>query len=200
MSDEPLIRDKKKDQALVAWLDGEFKKAKDARNRDERQWFINLAMYFGKQNIQIIATPGAVQNYRLYTPPAPYYRARPIINRIRPLIRTEVSKLTSQKPSAFVVPASSEDRDLYAANAGEQIWDSLYHQKHLQKILYWLGLTHASITVTVSVFFNWLLSIPIAEVNCSLRFSVRAASRSILVPYVNSSFSMLWLTACITIG
>lgn len=135
VSTPELTRDPKKDAALVAWLDGEFKKAKDARARDERQWFINLAFYFGKQNIQIIQTPGSVQNYKLFTPPAPYYRARPIINRIRPLIRTEVSKLTSQKPSAFVVPSSSEDRDLYAANAGEQIWDSLYHQKHLQKVL-----------------------------------------------------------------
>lgn len=143
--DEGLKRNKKSDEALVAWLEGEFKKAKDARAKDERQWFTNLAMYFGKQNIQIISTPGAVQSFKLITPPAPYYRARPVINRIRPLIRTEVSKLTSQKPSAFVVPSSSEDRDLYAANAGEQIWDSLYHQKNLQKVLrravWWASVT-----------------------------------------------------------
>lgn len=143
--EEKLVRDKKSDAALVAWLEGEFTKAKQARAKDERQWFTNLAMYFGKQNIQIISTPGSVQTFKLITPPAPYYRARPVINRIRPLIRTEVSKLTSQKPSAFVVPSSSEDRDLYAANAGEQIWDSIYHQKNLQKVLrravWWASVT-----------------------------------------------------------
>lgn len=138
-------RNVKADAELVSWLDQQFKKCRDARTRDEKQWFINLAFYFGKQNISVINTPGAIQNYRLITPPAPYYRARPIINRIRPLIRTEVSKLTSQKPSAFVVPASSEDRDLYAANAGEQIWNSLYQQKGIQKILrravWWASVT-----------------------------------------------------------
>lgn len=138
-------RDPKEDAKLVSWLTEQFRQAKQSRWRDERQWFINLAMYFGKQNISVLNTPGGTQNYRLYTPPAPYYRARPIVNRIRPLIRTEVSKLTSQKPSAFVVPASSEDRDLYAANAGEQIWDSLYHQKHLHKVLrravWWASVT-----------------------------------------------------------
>jgi hypothetical protein len=135
-SNEPnqIERNKKADAAIVAWLEGEFRKAKDARTKDEKQWFVNLAFYFGKQNIAIMTAPGTA-NFKLYTPPAPYYRSRPVINRIRPLIRTEVSKLTSQKPSAFVVPASSEDRDLYAANAGEQIWDSIYHSKKLHRIL-----------------------------------------------------------------
>lgn len=131
---DQLIRDKRSDAALIAWLEGEFRKAKDARTKDEKQWFVNLAFYFGKQNIAVMTSPGSA-HFKLFTPPAPYYRSRPVINRIRPLIRTEVSKLTSQKPSAFVVPASSEDRDLYAANAGEQIWDSIYHSKKLHRVL-----------------------------------------------------------------
>jgi hypothetical protein len=46
-----------------------------------------------------------------------------------------MSKLTSQKPSATIVPASSEDKDIYAAQAGEQIWQSLYQEKKIHAIL-----------------------------------------------------------------
>jgi hypothetical protein len=56
-----------------------------------------------------------------------------------------MSKLTSQKPNAFVVPSSSEDIDTYAANAGEQIWDSLYRWKKVHNVLrravFWSSVT-----------------------------------------------------------
>jgi hypothetical protein len=100
----------------------------------ERQWYLNLAFYQGKQNVQLVPTSnssGSSVGVRLYIPPAPYYRARPVINRIRPIIRTELSKLTSQKPSATIVPSTSDDSDLAAAQAGEQIWESVYREKKI---------------------------------------------------------------------
>ena len=137
--------DDKQTKNLISWVRSEFDKAKSARWKDERQWFLNLAMYFGKQNIAITDTQGKTKQFKLYTPPAPYYRARPVINRIRPIIRTEVAKLTSQRPSAFVIPASSEDRDLYASNAAEQIWESLYENKKIHKVVrravWWASIT-----------------------------------------------------------
>ncbi len=110
------------------------------RSSIEREWYLNLAFYFGNQNVvsrgrqgrAYSSAPGAGT---LYTPDAPYYRSRPVINRIRPVIRTELSKLTSQKPNAFIIPASSEDRDLYAAQAGEQIWESVYRGKKIDNVL-----------------------------------------------------------------
>src|SRR5882757_5223047 len=110
---------------IVSWAKTQFERCKQARSGTEKQWYLNLAFYFGKQNVvprnnQTLIT-SATGN--LIVPPAPYYRVRPVINRIRPTVRTELAKLTSQKPNAFVIPASSEDRDLFAAQAGEQIWD-----------------------------------------------------------------------------
>src|SRR5262249_21008602 len=64
-----------------------------------------------------------------------YYRARPNINRIRPVVRTEMSKLLAQKPSATIVPATGEDQDLAAAQAGEQIWESVYHSQKIPSTL-----------------------------------------------------------------
>jgi hypothetical protein len=118
--------------AIVAWVKEQYKKIKNDRTKIERQWYTNLAFYYGKQNVQPIDIAGST---RLVTPNAPYWRARPITNKVRPIIRTELAKVTAQKPSASVVPASSEDADLFAAQAGEQIWDSIYRSKRVRSVL-----------------------------------------------------------------
>jgi hypothetical protein len=125
---------------LVAWTNKQFTAIKNARAIQERQWYLNLAFYFGKQYATLIrsnnsGSSGLGVSTRLYTPPAPYYRARPVINRIRPTIRTELALLTSNRPSATVVPASAEDRDMYAAQAGEQIWNTIYTEHKLKAVL-----------------------------------------------------------------
>lgn len=138
------IPEGKRAKQLVDWVQTNFKRSKQDRWRNERQWFLNIAFLGGKQYVQFIKGSNASQ-FKLVTPPAPHYRARPIINKIRPLIRTEVAKLTSQKPSAYVIPASSEDRDLYAANAGEQIWESMYETRKINRVLrravWWASVT-----------------------------------------------------------
>lgn len=138
-------RDAKK---LIAWANEKFMRMKTDRWKTERQWYLNLAFYFGQQNVQFKGGNKSIdtnRNFQLYTPPAPYYKSRPVINMIRPRLRTEMAKLTAQKPSAFVVPASSDDRDMYAANAGEQIWDSLYRWKkvhsQLRRAVFWASIT-----------------------------------------------------------
>lgn len=120
---------------VVAWTKSAHLRCRTIRQQIERQWYINMAFYTGKQNVAVIPvsnSSGSGTSVRLYVPPAPYYRSRPVINRIRPIIRTELSKLTSQKPSATIVPATSEDRDLSAAQAGEQVWESIYRGKKIR--------------------------------------------------------------------
>ena len=145
-SSETLGLSNKDAKKLISWANEQFTKMKSARWKEERQWYLNLAFYFGQQNVAFKGGNSNIsRDFKLYTPPAPYYRARPIINQIRPRIRTEMAKLTAQKPSAFVVPASSEDRDMYAANAGEQIWDSLYRGKKVHSLfrrsIFWVSTT-----------------------------------------------------------
>lgn len=142
---ERFDRPQKKDILTIAdWAKKQFGAMKNARTMTERQWKINMAFYFGRQNVAF-RQPGNQlmpgQSGTLYTPPAPYYRSRPVINRIRPIIRSELSKLISQKPTASIVPASNEDIDMYAARAGEQIWDSVWRRKNLKAVqrhtLFW---------------------------------------------------------------
>jgi hypothetical protein len=130
-------KDKDFEQRVISWTKSAHLRCRSVRQQIERQWYLNLAFYAGKQNVQLVSASnsnGSGVGIRLYIPPAPYYRSRPVINRIRPIIRTELSKLTAQKPSATVVPATGEDSDLAAAQAAEQIWDSIYREKKIRSI------------------------------------------------------------------
>lgn len=119
-------------EELASLVNTLYNKMKTARSQFERQWYMNMAFYFGKQNV----VPQNIRGIgnRLIVPPAPPWRVRMVVNRVRPIIRRELAKLTSQKPSASIVPASSEDEDMFAANAGEQIWESLYYDKNLHTV------------------------------------------------------------------
>jgi hypothetical protein len=129
----------------LSWIMSQYTRCRGARAKEERKWYLNLAFFFGQQNA-IYLPAGMTSNAggtgtRLYVPPAPYYRARPVTNLIRPTVRKEIATLTSTKPSVSVVPASSDDRDLFAAQAGEQVWESIYRRKNLRQIfrrsLFW---------------------------------------------------------------
>jgi len=129
----PLTADERTKTA--AWVNNQFRKCKDARAKQEKQWYINLAFHQGRQNVQSILTPGQGRGTRLQTPNAPYWRARPVINKLRVLIRKELAKLCSSKPTAHVVPASSEDKDLFAARAAESLWESIAEDKKIQTVI-----------------------------------------------------------------
>lgn len=116
---------------LVAWIKREYNKAREARRPYERQWYLNLAFYSGKQYVEWSSD----QDRLISQPVTSMWTPRLTINKIQPIIRTEQAKLTGSKPSATVMPSSNEDRDIFAAIAGEQVWDSLYHRLHFQKKL-----------------------------------------------------------------
>jgi hypothetical protein len=111
-----------------------FHNCQSSRNRQERQWYLNLAFFYGNQHVQFRNT-GQGGAFDLYTPKAPYYRVRMVINQVRKIVRKEISRLTAQKPNVFVVPSSTEDADVFAAQAGEQIWDSLWRRLNFNKTL-----------------------------------------------------------------
>lgn len=140
----------KQAQQLARFVNENYSKMKSARSAVERQWYLNMAFYFGRQNVipQNVKGVGS----RLIVPPAPPWRVRMVVNKIRPIVRRELSKLTSQKPSASVIPASSDDADLFAAQAGEQIWESMYYGKDLKQIVrkavWWSLVTGTGLTKT----------------------------------------------------
>lgn len=119
----------KDEQKLVQFVRQQYDSCKSARTQTQMQWYLNMSFYYGRQWVEYLPKLG-----KLATPPAPPYRVRHTSNRIRPLIRTEFARITSQKPNATVVPASSDDDDLMAAQAGEQVWESIYHRKKVHQV------------------------------------------------------------------
>jgi hypothetical protein len=128
---DALIR-QKQDASLATWVEDQFKSMKAARQDQERQWYLNLAFYFGNQYIKPM---GALNSLTFTTPKAPPWRVRLVVNRIRPAIRTEVAKLIAQKPTVYVIPATGEEEDKAAAKASGQIWEAAYRDKEFKKIL-----------------------------------------------------------------
>lgn len=123
------------EKQLISWANDEYRRIKNARRSIERQWYINLAFYFGKHNIAVAATPASPTGFKLTIPKAPPWRVRLVVNKIRAIIRTELAKIVAQKPRFYVVPASTEDEDLTAARVGEQIFDSVYSDKRIKIIV-----------------------------------------------------------------
>src|SRR5215831_1697483 len=131
---------------LVAWAETIFARAKRMREPFERQWYMNLAFYFGRQYVAWMnPTSTTGQSIaRLYEPAAPNWRVRLVSNKCRPLIRNEVSKLTKEEPQAFVRPRGSDDDDLQAARAAEMIseyeMDELRYNRILRRSVFWMCL------------------------------------------------------------
>jgi len=126
---------------LVAWVKRQYNSMRQVRRVYERQWYTNLSFYMGKQYVDWSRT----EDRLIPLPKLDKYTPRITVNKIRPIIRTEIAKLTSGKPTASVMPASNDDDDVFAARAGEQVWESLYFRLNFDKVIneavFWLTIT-----------------------------------------------------------
>ena len=137
------FKEQEKAKKLVAWAKSEYEKCKSARKVEENDWYLQLAFYNGYQYHDwrtVAGKQGLVEEAN------PSMLPRITVNRIEPIIRTEIAKTTSQQPSASVVPASNDEEDLLSATAGEQVWQSVYDNNHfqteiLQKAEFWRAIT-----------------------------------------------------------
>jgi hypothetical protein len=137
------FKEQEKAKKLVAWAKSEYEKCKSARKVEENDWYLQLAFYNGYQYHDwrtVAGRQGLVEEAN------PSMLPRITVNRIEPIVRTEIAKTTSQQPSASVVPASNDEEDLLSATAGEQVWQSVYDNNHfqteiLQKAEFWRAIT-----------------------------------------------------------
>lgn len=129
--------------ALAAWVQEEHTKARQARSQRQMQWYVNMAMFYGKHYVEVTGKnyPAGFQT-KLTTPKKPYYRDRKTINRIRAFVRSEISGFQGKLPSAVAVPATAEDQDVRAAYAAEQVWQSISENQriryHYGRAIWWM--------------------------------------------------------------
>lgn len=112
-------------QRLIAQIKNDYQKAVNQRKTYEQKWYKNLDMYRGQH-----FTRWMPQQQRMGAIVAPNWDRQPVINIIRPIIRTEVAKTTSQQPNASVSPATNDEEDVLMAQAGESAWRYQYDQSH----------------------------------------------------------------------
>ena len=120
------FRETEEGKKLLSKLLANYTSAKSQREVEERQWKYNLAMYNSMQYVDFVRA-GQFQG-ELMQKPRVQNRERTTVNRLEAVVRNEMARLTSQKPSAIVVPSSSDDEDMFAAMAGEQVWQHLYRE------------------------------------------------------------------------
>lgn len=121
------LREKALGKSLVDWVRQEYGKCKSSHTSIRNQWYMNLAFFKGDQYVEKI-------NGQVLRTRAPMRRIRLIINRTRPMIRTQLSQMTSQKPSAEVVPNSGEIEDILAAEAAQALFETAMSQYGLRSV------------------------------------------------------------------
>lgn len=147
------LRQQREAKKLADWVNDNFAKAKSARTNKQTQWYENLSFIFGRHWVNIM--PGNPQTAGLpffQAQRSPYYRKQRTINRLRSIQRTEHSKFLQSIPNINVVPSTSEDNDLRAALAGEQVWQSISMAQNLRaefsNAAWWMTTTGTGILKT----------------------------------------------------
>ena len=82
----------------------------------EKQWYYNMAFFLGHQWI----TWNSIKN-ALEVPPAPSWRVRLVSNKIMPTVLHSVAKMTQNKPTYLVIPTSTEDAAVNAAETSRKV-------------------------------------------------------------------------------
>lgn len=112
---------------ILGHAESMFQRAKNTRLQFEKQWYLNLAFYAGKQYVDWVGTYGSPST-RLVDPPSPKWRVRLVSNQVRRYVRKEHSKATKEDPTGFVLPSSGDESDIMAAKAGDQILEHLFRE------------------------------------------------------------------------
>lgn len=141
-SDTPTKRrSRKSDTDLLTLVNDYLLGCRQSRLSYEREWYQSLAFYFGRQYVQWTNTVADASLQRMIEPIVPSWRVRLVSNKIKPVIRKELARVTKEKPQPYVIPASTDDDDLAAARAGEAIFEhvtrALKFNKTLRRTQFW---------------------------------------------------------------
>ena len=133
------------EQEAVTFVEERFKEGENLPL--EQQWAINIAYLTGNQWIAFDKS-----SRKIVEKPKENWEERVTINRIRPIIRTELAKITKSKPQFNVISASNEEEDIDAAKVGTQVLDFIWRNSNMDekrfKIALWQITTGTGIKKT----------------------------------------------------
>lgn len=101
----------------------------------ESDWFLNLAFVLGKQYSQ-----WSLEQQRLIAIPRPSFKVRVVANRMLPIVRVLLAKLTRAKPILYVTGENKSHKSRYAAKVGWKVLQSLWDTLQIRSDIYELAL------------------------------------------------------------
>ncbi|MDR3217215.1 MAG: hypothetical protein LBT55_07435 [Clostridiaceae bacterium] len=111
---------------LVAEVQADFQKRREARRPLELQWRLNMNFNAGNQFAEI--TPrGEVEDLgRQY-----FWQEREVFNHVAPVVETRLSKLSRIRTGLSVCPATSDDKDIAAAKFSTAVLGAVTAENNL---------------------------------------------------------------------
>jgi hypothetical protein len=103
--------------------------SRNVRRKIERQMLLNLAFEEGRQWLAVD------RSGRLFKPAIEPWRELVVDNRIRPVVRTEIAKMTKTRPQWVAVPRTADDEDIAAARLAERALEWQFNQLDLLRKL-----------------------------------------------------------------
>lgn len=119
----------KKLEEIASEIQQDFLERCEARKPFEAQWQLNLNFLLGNQYCSI-APNNEVQDFdKQY-----FWQERQVFNHIAPILEARMSKLVRVQPTMTVVPASSDERDIYTAKVSKKIIKACKHKLKLTEL------------------------------------------------------------------
>lgn len=91
--------------------------------------FLNIAYYVGKQWLTYDTSTKQIMEA-----PQDNSKVRITVNRVKPIVRANLGKLTKNKPIMTVVPATTEQEDIDSAKTGDKVLEFLEEELQLQSV------------------------------------------------------------------
>jgi hypothetical protein len=125
-----------------------LKQLKRSRERQNKEWKLNVSFYRGNQWVWFNKFNSRVETLpSTDTGELPRWRVRLTSNQILPGVQSYVAMLLKTKPVISATPNSGADRDLKAAQMAEALfehwWQDLHLQAKLMEAVLWSTLTSA---------------------------------------------------------
>ncbi len=120
----------KQQEQIVKFVQEDFAERQRARKPFETQWLMNINFYMGNQFCDI-GYAGEIEDLdKQY-----FWQEREIFNHVAPIVDVRLAKLGKIKPKTNVLPASNDERDVFASKVSKKILDSITNKLDLSKKL-----------------------------------------------------------------
>lgn len=118
----------KQEEQIVKFVQDDFATRQFARKPFETQWLMNMNFYMGNQFCGV-GYGGELEDLdKQY-----FWQEREIFNHIAPVVDVRLAKLGKIKPTTTVLPASNDEKDVFAAKVSKKILDSISAKLELNK-------------------------------------------------------------------